>query len=114
MKMQFPIRFREPADDWRVDESENLLEEKKIESIRRVLDSEGSIVIEHWIYRGSQAPKRRVFDDLEGFVGYLVESAHAGDIVDVWSLHSLITSSNRLVSGKCPADDGTVPRTGSY
>ena len=83
-------------------------------SIQQVLESKGSIVVEHWICCGSQAPRRNVFDDIEEFVECLSENANAGDIIDVWSLHELISPGNRLISEKYPDEDGCMPQKGAY
>lgn len=87
---------------------------ENLTKLRDALESRGSIVIEHWILGGSRAPERRVFDRYEDLIEYLRENAVAGDIVDAWCLHDLINEKNRLVSGKCPNEDGLIPESGSY
>jgi hypothetical protein len=107
------IRFRSEADDWTAD-GHKITASEPLEAIRRCLEDEGPIIIEHWFYRGSCAPDRLVFDCYERFVEYLNSHAYAGDAIHVWSFAAACRNDNELAYGKCPDEDGLVPRRGAY
>jgi hypothetical protein len=105
--------YRHEADRWttegpKIDAPENL------EAVRRVLEEQGPVIVEHWHYRGSRAPDRLVFDEYEEFARYLEQQCVAGDAVHVWDYAALCRDDNHLVYGKCPDENGQVPRGGAY
>lgn len=106
-------RFRSDADDWKPDGAK-ITDPAALEAIRHCLESEGSIIVEHWFYRGSRAPDRVVFNEFEEFEEYLSSFACAGDDFHVWSFSRACRNDNELANGKCPDDDGLVPRGGPY
>lgn len=110
--VRFPTRWRNPNDDWTT-LGEKITDEAKLAVIRPVADGVAPVLVEHWFYRGASAPERRVFDSFDGFMEYLSAHAHAGDSIWVWSLEDLLNQPP-LSHGKCPAEDGTVPRRGAY
>lgn len=112
--LTFSSQFRNDAHNWHINETSNITHSSNLASVKDALEQKGSIVIEHWIYLGCQAPRRHVLDDFEEFIEYLTVNASAGDIIDIWSLHELISPKNRLVSGKCPDYDGCIPEGGVY
>ena len=107
------IRFFSEADDWTTDGAK-ITAPENLEAIRKALEHEGPIIVEHSFYRGSSAPHRLVFDEFEDFAEYLDGRASAGDIIRVWSFVALCTEQNKLASGKCPDDKGRVPKRGAY
>jgi hypothetical protein len=106
-------RFRSEDDDWTAD-GRKITSSEVLEAVRRCMENEGPIIVEHWFYRGSCAPDRSVCDDYEAFVEYLNAHAHAGDSIHVWSFAAACRNDNELASGKCPDEDGLVPRRGAY
>jgi len=106
------IRFISEADEWST-EGAKIATPENLAAIRRVLEDEGPIILEHWFYRGSSSPDRFVFDDFEDFETYLGSKASAGDRIEVWSFSTVCTDQTRLAFGKCPDDQGRVPKKGA-
>ena len=106
-------RFRSEADEWGPN-GRTITSPETLGAIRHCLETNGSVIVEHWFYRGSRAPDRMVFDDYEAFIEYLDSNAFAGDAIHVWSYSDLCRSDNELVNGKCPDDDGLTPKRGAY
>jgi hypothetical protein len=105
-------RFRIEADDWSPDGSK-ITEPAKLEAIRRTLEK-GPIIVEHWFYHGASAPERLVFDDFDEFRTWLDEQTYAGDAIDVWSWVETCLPEKSLAEGKCPDNQGLVPKGGAY
>lgn len=112
MTLRFRTLDRVEADDWTV-EGSSIATPAKLEAIRGELER-GPVIVEHWHHRGASGPDHLVFEDYEALSRYLEANAIAGDAIDVWSWSSVCTPERRLAEGKCPADDGTVPRRGAY
>jgi len=85
-----------------------------LQTVRKVLEEVGPIIVEHWFYRGSNAPDRIVFDDYEEFEQYLNDKPRAGDKIHIWSFAETCIAKSALISGKCPDDLGRVPKKGAY
>jgi hypothetical protein len=110
------IRFRSytrGSVEWGTDGS-SISSPDSLAKIRHVLEHVGSIIVEHWHFYGGRAPDRMAFDDFEDFLEYLKKNAVAGDAIDVWSMHELCKPENRLAEGKCPDEEGKVPKGGAY
>ena len=71
-------------------------------------------VVEHWFYRGSRAPDRLVFDDYDDFLEFLNCRTAADDSIHIWNFATLCRDDNELAYGKCPDENGLVPRRGAY
>ncbi len=106
-------RFRSEDDGWST-EGRKITDLDTLESIRRVMENEGPIILEHWFYRGSCAPDRFVFDDYDELMAYLNEHSFAGDAIHIWSFASVCTDERELASGKCPDENGLIPQRGPY
>ena len=106
-------RFFCEADEW-VTDGVKITAPETLQAIRKVLEDEGPIVVEHWFYRGASAPDRIVFDDFDDFMEYLDSRASAGDAINVWSFAETCTQKNRLAHGKCSDHQGRVPKKGAY
>ena len=110
------IRFRaytRGSTEW-TNEGASIVSPDNLAKIRHVLEHVGCLIVEHWHFCGSRAPDRRAFDDFEDFLDYLKQNAVAGDAIDVWSMHELCKPDNRLAEGKCPDEEGKVPKGGAY
>jgi hypothetical protein len=64
------MKVRVEADEWSPD-GRKILSAENIEAIRKALEDEGPIIVEHWHYYGSRSPDRFVFDDLDDFMEYV-------------------------------------------
>ncbi|HEY8228009.1 MAG TPA: hypothetical protein VIG25_22245, partial [Pyrinomonadaceae bacterium] len=64
------MKIRAEADDWRPD-GPKILSQYNLDAIRKTVEDEGPIIVEHWHYRGARAPDRFIFEDLEDFVAYV-------------------------------------------
>jgi hypothetical protein len=100
--LTFKTVWRNDGHNWSSD-GEKITDGHKLETIRQVLEE-----------TGGRAPDRLVFDDYDDFIEYLQQHAKAGDAIHIWDLHPLLRGDNELVHGKCPAEDGTVPKGGAY
>lgn len=112
-ELTFKTSWRNEEHSWGV-VGNKITSEENLTKINNILEKVGSIIIEHWVYCGSQAPERSIFDDYDDFIEYLKENARAGDLINVWSMHDLLTENNQLTDGKCPAEDGSIPKGGAY
>lgn len=99
-------------DNWTTDASV-ILSLENASAIREALDR-SPIIVEHRFYRGGSSPSRIAFDDYEDYSAYLAEHGRAGDIINVWVWEDVCNEGSRIVSGKCPDDDGYVPTKGGY
>ena len=104
---------RNDADEW-VPDGRKITSQENLDAIRKTLESDGPIIVEHWFYYGSRAPDRLVFDDFDEFNEYLNANTIAGDAFHVWNFAAVCRDDNELASGKCPDDGGLVPRRGAY
>jgi hypothetical protein len=110
--MHFRIRCRVDSHEWTT-QGAKITSPENLETIRQTLE-DSSVIVEHWFYCGSSAPDRLVFDDFDNFIEYLSTKAWAGDIIYIWNFGELCKDDNTLANGKCPAEDGCVPRKGAY
>ena len=106
-------RWRVEADEWTT-EGRKITSEENLEIIRKTFEDEGPIIVEHRFYRGSSAPDRMLFEYFDDFMAYLNSKASAGDSIWVWSYFQICREDNIIAQGKCPDEDGCVPRKGAY
>jgi len=111
--MKMKTRFRSDADNWSTDGSK-ITSPEKLNIISEVIEKTGPVLVKHWFYRLACAPEYKVFDDYEEFEKYLYQEANAGDAIDIWSIGDITNQENLLVEGKCPDEQGLVPKGGAY
>jgi hypothetical protein len=109
----FKAGTRSDLDDWAV-EGEKISAPETLGAIKTTLAQEGPILVEHKFLRGGRGPKTSAFDEYDEFIEYLTSNARAGDKITVWSLRPFMRDTAPLASGKCPAEDGAVPKGGPY
>jgi len=112
-ELKFKPGYRSEADEWTCD-GERITAPEKLAAIKKVLEKDGPILVQHKFLRGARAPHEAVFDDYEEFLSYLSEHARAGDKISVWSLWPFMRDTPALAHGKCPAEDGTILKRGAY
>jgi hypothetical protein len=101
-----------PQDEWGT-EAPNIMSAERLAAIRQTLE-ESPIVVEHWFFYGCSAPDRLIFDEYEAFNEYLRTKAKPGDSIWVWRFDQNCRENNCLTHGKCPDEQGLVPRKGAY
>lgn len=104
------MTIRAESDEWGA--GPNILDAQTLAALRSALE-ETPLIVEHWFYRGSRSPDRRIFDDFEALEEYL-RAAPPGDLFWIWRYDSLCRDDNALVHAKRPDADGTVPAGGAY
>jgi len=100
-------------DGWST-EGHQILAPENLERVQRVLEDQGPVILEHRHYRGATSPDRFVFENYEGFHAYLLTKCLAGDSIYVWNFAEVCKHDKSLAHGKCPDDQGRVPRRGAY
>jgi len=101
------------ADGWS-ESGARITDRQVLERLRRVLEDEGPVIVEHRFYRGSSAPSRMVFDDFDVLASYLKERTRPGDSFFMWSFEATCTNERVLEMGKVPDELGRVPKGGAY
>ena len=96
------------------DPENNILSSQNLEAIRKELDDEGPVIVEHWIYYGGCSPNHYLFYDFDDFVKYLKANVKPGDAIDVWSFHNVCNPDNALTRAKYPDKNGHTPLGGAY
>ena len=112
--LTFKSPFRSDDDDWTPD-GPKFTDSKTLAKVAELLEAGRFLIAEHWHYRGSRAPDRIDVEYLDDFVEYPEKNAIAGDVVDIFDLSDgWVSRGKSVVSGKCPDEQGEVPRTGAY
>jgi len=107
------MKIRYEPDEWTPD-GKKILSAENLEIIRKTLEDEGPIIVEHRFYRGSRSPDRFVFEDVDDFVEYVNGKARPGDAFYIWSFYLICTDDSIIAQGKYPDDNGCVPNKGAY
>jgi hypothetical protein len=97
-------------DDWRSDGAQIMSDLPRIEA---ALDRT-VVVLEHWFYRGSRAPRRTFWEDFQELKAYLEKEARPGDLLYFWEFDEVCRRDNVLAQGKFPDEKGRVPLRGAY
>ena len=101
------------SQEW-VKDGASIVSKDALARIAGVMQTDGPVIVEHWHYYGGRGPDHHVFEEMDAFLDYLRAEALAGDDVHVWSVPEVCRDDNRLAHGKCPDEDGCVPKGGAY
>jgi hypothetical protein len=107
------MSIRNENHGWTKD-GRSILSDESLAAVRRILDTEGSVIIEHRVYCGAGSISRLIFDEFEEFTDYLKAHARAGDNILVWSYYAVCRDESVAVQAKYPDTDGCVPTGGAY
>ena len=99
------------SDDWQA--GSNMSNAEVLAKLRAALER-SPLIVEHRHYRGSSAPTRLVFDDVEILDAYLASQVSPGDSFLIWEYETTCREDNLLVREKAPDSKGRVPRGGAY
>jgi hypothetical protein len=98
------------SDDWSSDGANIMSQLPKMKAaIERTV-----LVLEHWFYRGSRAPRRTFWEEFEELKNYLEKEARPGDLFYFWEFDKACRKDNVLAQGKFPDEKGRVPARGAY
>jgi hypothetical protein len=101
------------ADEWTT-EGSRITDVDVLATLRRIIDDESVLIVEHRYYRGARAPLRLVFDDADRFEDYVRTETRPGDSFHLWRYEDCCRDENIFVSGKVPDSEGRTPKGGSY
>ena len=105
---------RYEPDDWTTDAPVFSIQ-KNLDLIEGLTLQGRVLIAEHWHYRGSRRQDRIIVEDFEHFVEHLNDNAVAGDAFDVYDITDLWSKKDSpIISGKCPDENGQVPKGGAY
>ena len=107
------MSIRNENHGWTKD-GRSILSDESLDAVRRILDTKGSVIVEHRVYCGGGGISRLVFDDFEEFTDYLKTKARPGDNILVWSYYDVCLDENVALQAKYPDTDGCVPTGGAY
>ncbi len=115
--MTIELTFRDwdhyEPDGW-AKSGEIITETSKLDLVRNMLSNYKILVIQHWHYRGAQAPNYVIVEDIEEFMDYLSGNAVAGDAIDVYDISEALKVKNNVASGKYPDKNNEIPSSGAY
>lgn len=97
-----------------VEAGEGTIGTQTLEKLRRVIEEESAIIVEHRFFRLARSPNRIVFDSFPAFEKYFLQEASPGDRFLIWAFESCCRDDLVLVSGKKPDANGKVPLGGAY
>jgi len=108
-----PRHINEDRSNW-ISAGSKITSESSLALIREELEDEGPILVCHWFYKAGCGPDFLLFNEEQEFIQYLVDSAHAGDAIGVWSCLRITNNLEPIADGKCPDKNERIPEFGSY
>lgn len=101
------------VDDW-TRAGARITDEDVLARLRRIIENESAVIVEHRFYLGSRSPHRFISDDFDKLETYLRDNARPGDSFYVWQFEDCCREDNLAERGKIPDSEGKVPTGGSY
>lgn len=100
-------------DEW-TEQGSRVTDEGFLDAIRRTIEEESSVIIEHRFYRGGRSPHRFVCDQFAALLEYINSETGPGDALWFWRFDECCLDGNAAASGKIPDKEGRIPRAGAY
>ena len=100
------------ADEWTYEG--DVLQEDAFDVLRRTIEDESDLLVEHRFYRGARAPAKFVCGDYGELREYIKKNASPGDSFYFWAIERCCTVENSAVKGRVPDALGRIPRGGAY
>jgi|SRR5262245_12491413 len=100
-------------NEWTIDE-ELTIEQTRLGELRRILEHESALIVEHRFFKGGRAPQRFVCDDPDALTEYVRVNTRPGDALYFWRFEECCTDSNTVAKGKIPDAEGRIPIGGAY
>ena len=101
------------SDQWSVD-GNRITDPEILSGLRRILEDESPLIVEHRFYRRASAPHRFVCDSFDELEEYLRNAGRKGDSFYFWRYQDCCRDDNHVEAAKVPDEEGRTPSGGAY